>query len=458
MFKATRNFLRRNRTNFAIGFGLVGVGYLATNYVISKFADAKDRMSSDRRAREKLTRRFEQYQQDCTLTVLALLPTATEHILEELPVEKLTQELQQKKAARIAKTRSVADASEASTAATFPQKDDDTQSLQSFASESFVMAAKDGEEKPRKSKNQLWDEIKISSLTRSLTLIYTLALLTILTRVQLNLLGRKKYLSSVVSIAEREGEHTIHMEEEGYGTDMATNHQYLTFSWWLLDRGWRNVAEKVELAVKQVFGPWNARSTISLGQMKELTAQTRKIIEGEGAEPSTRWLLFLLPPRSEEAMVLAQSSTSTAEVQEGTTTDPVSPSLRRLLDETSDLIDSPTANTVMTKMLNAAFTFLLESKLTDNAFKLKATALPPTQPSEEARGSGEDNDVGDAATTKFASVLAALTRQAHLIGKDMPNEYLQVMEQQTELEAFSALVYSSNFDYVAQSGDDGVAA
>lgn len=125
-------------------------------------------------------------------------------------------------------------------------------------------------------------------------------------------------------------------------------------------------------------------------------------------------------------MVLAQSSTSTAEVKEGTTTDPVSPSLRRLLDETSDLIDSPRANTVMTLMLNAAFTFLLESKLTDNAFKPKATALPPTQPSEEARGSGEDNDVGDAATTKFASVLAALSRQAHSIGNDMPNEYLQV--------------------------------
>jgi hypothetical protein len=34
----------------------------------------------------------------------------------------------------------------------------------------------------------------------------------------------------------------------------------------------------------------------------------------------------------------------------------------------------------------------------------------------------------------------------------------QVMEQQKDLEAFGALVYSSNFDYVAQSGDDGVAA
>lgn len=451
MLKATRNFIRRNRTNFAIGFGLVGVGYLATNYIISKFADARDRMSSDRRAREKLTRRFEQYQQDCTLTVLALLPTATEHILKELPVEKIAQELQQKKAARTAKTQSVVDPSEMSTASTFPQKDDDTQSLQSFASESFVMAAKDGEEKPRKSKTKLWEEIKISSLTRSLTLIYTLALLTILTRVQLNLLGRKKYLSSVVSSAERESEHTIHMEEEGYGTDIVTNNQYLTFSWWLLERGWRNVAERVETAVKQVFGDWTPRDTITLGQMKELTAQTRRIIEGEVTESSTKWLLFLLPPKHEEATVLAQSPTSTAEVKEGTNIDPVSPSLRRLLDETSDLIDSPTANTVMTKMLNAVFTFLIESKLTDNAFKPKETALPPTQPAEEG------NDVGDAATTKFASVLTVLARQSHLIGKDMPNEYLQVMEQQKELEAFGALVYSSNFDFVAQSGDDGVA-
>lgn len=110
----------------------------------------------------RLTRRFEQYQEDCNFTVLALLPTATEHILEELPVEKLTQELQQKKAARIAKCQSITDAG--SEVSGFPQKEDDTQSLQSFASESFVMAAKEGEERPRKSKAKLWDEIKISCM------------------------------------------------------------------------------------------------------------------------------------------------------------------------------------------------------------------------------------------------------------------------------------------------------
>lgn len=36
---------------------------------------------------------------------------------------------------------------------------------------------------------------------------------------------------------------------------MVTDNQYLTFSWWLLHKGWRGIAEKVDVAVKQVFGP-----------------------------------------------------------------------------------------------------------------------------------------------------------------------------------------------------------
>lgn len=82
-------------------------------------------------------------------------------------MEKLTQELQQKKAARIAKGQSITDAG--SEASAPPQKEDDTQSLQSFASESFVMAVKEGEERPRKSKPKLWDEIKISCMTPEVT-------------------------------------------------------------------------------------------------------------------------------------------------------------------------------------------------------------------------------------------------------------------------------------------------
>jgi hypothetical protein len=53
MISATRRWLRRNRTPFAIGFGVIGVGYVATQYVLGKISDARERMSSDRIAREK---------------------------------------------------------------------------------------------------------------------------------------------------------------------------------------------------------------------------------------------------------------------------------------------------------------------------------------------------------------------------------------------------------------------
>jgi peroxin-3 len=51
--------------------------------------------------------------------------------------------------------------------------------------------------------------------------------------------------------------------------------------------------------------------------------------------------------------------------------------------------------------------------------------------------------------TKLANVLAVLARQAHVIGNGTspPNLYVAAMEQGVrELEAFAAVVYSSNFD------------
>jgi peroxin-3 len=51
--------------------------------------------------------------------------------------------------------------------------------------------------------------------------------------------------------------------------------------------------------------------------------------------------------------------------------------------------------------------------------------------------------------TKLANLLAVLARQAHVIGNGThpPNEYLVAMDQNVrELEAFSAVIYSSNFE------------
>lgn len=130
--------------------------------------------------RYSLRRRFEQNQEDCTFTVLALLPTATDNILAALETERITFELQQQKAAKLA-TNGEGHPSELGS--TPPSvTDDDGRSIMSMYSDSGIHASQlmglpssastgegvqDGGQqlaKARKSKLQLWNDLKISGM------------------------------------------------------------------------------------------------------------------------------------------------------------------------------------------------------------------------------------------------------------------------------------------------------
>lgn len=204
MISATRRWFRRNRTPIAIGVGVVGAGYLATQYVLNKINDARERMSSDRIAKENLRRRFEQNQEDCTFTVLALLPTATNNILDAMNTENITLEIQQLKSNPKPHPRSnpaaaaVAAAGDSSastplapsiadTTMTTTMTEEGAGSTASFQSEGGVhvsqmavpsAAAAGGEgttqegenqpvQKPRKTKKQLWNDLTISCKSSS---------------------------------------------------------------------------------------------------------------------------------------------------------------------------------------------------------------------------------------------------------------------------------------------------
>lgn len=182
---------------------------------------------------------------------------------------------------------------------------------------------------------------------------------------------------------------------------------------------------------------------------------------------SRRWLRFLLPPQEQEQSVLHDAGMSTpppapqnAEAQDppGMASPPASPSpkmesppsLRRMLDETADLIDSPMFSHVLTLVLDATFSQLADTRLRTEAYNL------PLQVSETA-SAARITDVTEAdpadASAKLATILAVMTREAHKIGNGVPNEYVQAIEGVTELEGFGAVIYSSNFEF--EAGLDG---
>jgi peroxin-3 len=441
-----------------------------------------------------LRRRFEQNQTDCTFTILALLPTVTENVLEALPVEQLTHELQQKKAERLARTTGEGAPSEFSSSP--PSiRDGETASFSSLQSSVFIHASQlveDGSSRPRRSKAQLWNEIKIASITRSFTLIYTLSLLTLLTRIQLNLLGRLNYLSSVVSLTrpppagransislEDHDDTTLNINSSthtsaNFGNDFETNRRYLAFSWFLLHRGYNTLLTKIRDAVTEVFGSISPTEAVTAARISELTLIVRRKIEGSTEEErdSTRWLPYLLPPREEEQSVLVESgvisprtlssprSPAQAADQKRAPPEPSDTSsgpLRNLLDETADLVDSPAFTRVHTVLLNSLFSYLIDTKVAQQAFPPPAhTQSPPSStnsalPPSRIQGFHplDPSITPDQGPVKLASILAVLTRQAHAIGNggNPPNEYVSAMENEVkELEAFAAVIYASNLD------------
>jgi len=127
-----------------------------------------------------LRRRFEQNQEDCTFTVLALLPTATENILESLPVESITHELQQQRTARLARSAEASEAAPSELSSMAPSTTDgEKKNIQNPSSESYVDVTQtetnttsvlaegsqpdqEQQQRPRKSKLKLWNELKIN--------------------------------------------------------------------------------------------------------------------------------------------------------------------------------------------------------------------------------------------------------------------------------------------------------
>lgn len=440
----------------------------------------------------------------------------TENIIDALPVEQLTQELQQKKAERLARVTGEGAPSELSSTPS-SIRDGDTASLSSFQTGSFVhtgqLAGDSTTLRPRKTKAQLWNEIKIASVTRACTLVYTLSLLTLLTRIQLNLLGRLSYLSSVVALAQPpapDRANSISLEDHddhnpvtgaGFGNDFETNRRYLTFSWHLLHRGYAQILAKVQEAVIDTFGLISPTEPITAAFLSDLIISIRKKVEGATEEDryAMRWLPYLLPPREEEESLLVESGVLTPPPSSSSNSPPASGhnhstrtyvntssgQLRHLLDETADLIDSPTFTRIHTMILNVLFSYLIDTKVAAQVFP--ATEMKHAEnPSESEPHEASFVNIPPASTepkVKLATILAALTRQAHAIGRgSMPppsqgeaadnasggdaassttsatsNEYLALVDSQVkELEAFAAVIYAHNLHDNSQVMEQGL--
>lgn len=248
-------------------------------------------------------------------------------------------------------------------------------------------------------------------LVRTLTLIYSLSLLVLLSRIQFNLLGRQAYVASILALApeSRTGSSSvqqIRLREDTGLEDLELQRSFLSFSWWLIHRGWKTIMTRVHTAVEAVFQPYisfefsnysiSPKDIITPDTLLHLLSQVRQQIDFHPSLPNPKphtFLASLLPPTAaDELTVLAQDNLIP---------DTVSLDLRRLLDETSDILESPASMTVLHTLIDRSveeFVGVLHAE---------------TKASRDG-------------VVRLANYLPVATKEAEKIAYGVPNRYFQV--------------------------------
>ncbi|TPX37283.1 hypothetical protein SeMB42_g06962 [Synchytrium endobioticum] len=405
------SFVYNNASGALSLMGLVGGVYLLGKFAQSKLKEYADKMAMDRSAKENLRKRFEQNQHDCSCTISSLLPNLSEPLLSGLNVEAITQKLQQSRR-------------EGSTP--IP-----------------------GE----KNKLELWEDVKLLGFTRTIAAVYIVTLLTALTHVQLNLLGRFIYLDSVKVLMHKDRKQSLVDEARPRtGLSIEAERKFLTFGWYLLNIGWKNCVDRVRKAVDQVIGNVSLKESTTYDSLLAYLDQVRaqvEYVDGDHTKPFNL-VQYLLPPEGEEAETLREGAPPST-VNSYDLRYVVDAELKRLLDETRDFLESPDFNLVLGASLDDAFNTL--------AIQLRSQFFPPQIPNpsdkskltevddatllKQLEGESYSKSVQESKVLPLAGVLPSVSRQAHLIINGSPNVYIQVLTRQPALRAFSAIIYTA---------------
>ncbi|KAI9199494.1 Peroxin-3 [Polychytrium aggregatum] len=407
VWDTTQSFLSRNRKRLAYAGGIAATGYTLYHLVRRQWRDYEKQSAIQRTAKQNLKCRFEQNQHDCAFTVRIMIPAWADEIAKELGLAELKQQLQSMKKIPAA-----------------------------------AMEDAETTEAPQKSKAELWNEMKTATFIKAVVSIYFVSLLTLFVDIQLNLVGRHTYLESVHTLfREDDGELEID-EKRAEGLSVETRRQFLSFSWYFLNVGWKSCLDDVRRAVESCLSEVSPRSSVDYEKLNEIVANVRTEVSANLCQPH-RLSSILFPPKEAEPLVLLQATHTMA----GNGTPAVSEPLRDLLAEAQDFVESTDFLLCFEKSLDAAFDLFalyLQSELSPEVNLTKPRAGPLPGPGDE---STPDSPAPSSRPMPLAAALPRVERVVdHILASDT-NRFIEAISVIPEVKALSAIVFTGWPDF-----------
>ncbi|XP_075059328.1 peroxisomal biogenesis factor 3 [Mixophyes fleayi] len=357
------NFLKRHKKKFIYFGAFAGGVYLLGKYAQKKIREIQEREAAEYIAQARRQYHFESNQRTCNMTVLSMLPALREALMQQLNSESLTSLLKKRPSNKL----------------------------------------------------EIWEDLKIISIARSVVAVYSTCMLVVLLRVQLNIIGGYIYL-------DNSGGKNC----SGLQASPEVQQQYLSSIQHLLGDGLTELITLVKQAVQRVFGSLSLKHSLSLMDLEQHIKEIRRLVEECNQTPdledlSSKSLLcrFMMPdeenPLTSQACGLTEKDVTTI----------------RLLNETRDMLESQDFSTVLNSCLSRGFGRLLDS------------IAEFFRPNEQELNQDSTVNSLSSICLPVAKIIPIVNGQIHSICSEMPNHFVQDLLLMEQVKDFAANVYEA---------------
>jgi peroxin-3 len=353
------DFLKRHRSKFTWVAGLTGGAWLLGQYAKRQLLSAHEAMSRDRAAQDRLQRRFERHQADCGFMIMSLLPELAHELFQDLDVERLVLELQSTSGRPYQPTNS---------------SEKNEQKIEPISPIDIKSDLLPKKSTPSRSKSELWHELKLITFTRLYTTLYSIALLTLWTRIQLNLIGRLQYMECNL-MSKEDAPSSSAMGNPIQLLSPISEQRFLTFAWFFVHKGLKSLIQVILPIVESEFDQLPLKTPFSAEEMRELERRVRQRIED--AIVLQGLSTFILPKEEDEGEILQSGGCKDAPL--GPVEVTWDKSLRELTDSARDILAAPSLMHVVHAAVDVVFSRSFHTCFPENQGKSKkplASLLP----------------------------------------------------------------------------------
>ncbi|XP_018487090.1 peroxisome biogenesis protein 3-1 [Raphanus sativus] len=251
-------------------------------------------------------------------------------------------------------------------------------------------------------KLHLWNELKILSFTRMVLSLWSVTMLSLYIRVQVNILGRHLYIDTATGLT------TSHLLEEIDLIDREDEKKFLTSADYLATNGIPSLISNIKSAVKEVLKGKQLKDVLTTRTLEETVIRILDVFMSTGSPH--HWVDYLM---------MAQDTTMSPRDNptDGSSSDVTGTKLHRLINETREVLTS-------TEFTNVA------------EISLKSCTVALVEEMEK--------QTGLAAGMQLAKLIPQIEKTVPEISAvPEENRFLQLIRDLPEVQHFFTLLYSN---------------